>query len=196
MEPLLPLGTPSVSQIVGGRARRSAMNTEARRREAPDLYGVLPPKTGARLDAEVPTSSARGSPSALWRPLRLSPPACLARTPPAGERFNLVCSLGSYPVWRGRLSPAGSLVAFAWSGHAETGRRTSMSRPSRVKRFASFRVPHGSRVRRFSPDGSRIAFASFRSGASEIWIAGRDGSGLQQVISIGFMTTESSWSYG
>ena len=38
---------------------------------------------------------------------------------------------------------------------------------------------------RFSPDGSRIAFASFRSGAPEIWVAGRDGSGLQQVTTLG-----------
>jgi Tol biopolymer transport system component len=38
---------------------------------------------------------------------------------------------------------------------------------------------------RFSPDGSRIAFASLRSGAPEVWVAGRDGSGLQQVTSLG-----------
>src|SRR6185436_18346899 len=38
---------------------------------------------------------------------------------------------------------------------------------------------------RFSPDGSRIAFASLRSGASEVWVAQRDGSGLQQVTSLG-----------
>ena len=38
---------------------------------------------------------------------------------------------------------------------------------------------------RFSPDGSRIAFASLRSGASEVWVAGRDGSGLQQVTTLG-----------
>ena len=38
---------------------------------------------------------------------------------------------------------------------------------------------------RFSPDGSRIAFASFRSGAQEIWVAGRDGSGLRQVTTLG-----------
>ena len=38
---------------------------------------------------------------------------------------------------------------------------------------------------RFSPDGSRIAVASFRSGAHEIWVAGRDGSGLQQVTTLG-----------
>ena len=38
---------------------------------------------------------------------------------------------------------------------------------------------------RFSPDGSRIAFASHRSGGPEIWVAGRDGSGLQQITSLG-----------
>ena len=38
---------------------------------------------------------------------------------------------------------------------------------------------------RFSADGSRIAVASFRSGALEIWVAGRDGSGLQQVTTLG-----------
>ncbi len=38
---------------------------------------------------------------------------------------------------------------------------------------------------RFSADASRIALTSFRSGASEIWVAGRDGSGLQQVTTLG-----------
>ncbi len=38
---------------------------------------------------------------------------------------------------------------------------------------------------RFSPDGSRIAFASLRSGGPEVWVAERDGSGLQQVTALG-----------
>jgi len=38
---------------------------------------------------------------------------------------------------------------------------------------------------RFSPDGSRIAFVSHRSGNPEIWVSGRDGSGLQQITSLG-----------
>ena len=38
---------------------------------------------------------------------------------------------------------------------------------------------------RFSPDGRRIAVASFRSGAQELWVAGRDGSGIQQVTTLG-----------
>jgi len=35
-----------------------------------------------------------------------------------------------------------------------------------------------------SPDGSRIAFVSDRSGLAQVWVAGRDGSGLQQITSI------------
>ena len=38
---------------------------------------------------------------------------------------------------------------------------------------------------RFSADGSRIAFVSFRSGGPEFWVAGRDGSGLQQITTLG-----------
>jgi len=38
---------------------------------------------------------------------------------------------------------------------------------------------------RFSPDGQRVAFVSSRSGGLEIWVAGRDGSALQQITSLG-----------
>jgi Tol biopolymer transport system component len=38
---------------------------------------------------------------------------------------------------------------------------------------------------RFSPNGSTIAFASLRSGGPEIWVAGRDGSGLRQITAVG-----------
>ncbi len=65
--------------------------------------------------------------------------------------------------------------------------------------FSSRRPPHGislirtdgtgirqltdarDRHPQWSPDGERIAFQSYRSGTSEIWIVNPDGSGLQQV---------------
>jgi Tol biopolymer transport system component len=37
----------------------------------------------------------------------------------------------------------------------------------------------------FSPDGTRIAFASYRSGTPEIWLAEHDGSKLRQITSLG-----------
>jgi Tol biopolymer transport system component len=38
---------------------------------------------------------------------------------------------------------------------------------------------------RFSPDGRRIAFTSYRSGAPELWTAERDGSSLRQITALG-----------
>jgi Tol biopolymer transport system component len=38
---------------------------------------------------------------------------------------------------------------------------------------------------RLSPDGSRVAFVSLRSGSSEVWIAERAGNGLRQVTTLG-----------
>jgi Tol biopolymer transport system component len=38
---------------------------------------------------------------------------------------------------------------------------------------------------RFSPDASRVAFVSQRSGGPDIWVAGRDGRALQQITSLG-----------
>jgi eukaryotic-like serine/threonine-protein kinase len=48
---------------------------------------------------------------------------------------------------------------------------------------------------RFSPDGSRIAFVSYRSGSGEIWVAAYDGSGLKRLTDLrGLETVVSSWS--
>ena len=54
--------------------------------------------------------------------------------------------------------------------------------------FASQPVSSSTRIEgsaRFSPDGNRIAFASFRSRAVEVWVSQRDGSGLQQLTTLG-----------
>ena len=42
---------------------------------------------------------------------------------------------------------------------------------------------HRDRAARWSPDGSRIAFYSDRSGKYEVWTINRDGSGLRQITS-------------
>jgi Tol biopolymer transport system component len=48
---------------------------------------------------------------------------------------------------------------------------------------------------RFSPDGSRVAFVSYRSGPGEIWVAGRDGSGLRRLTDLkGKETVVGGWS--
>ena len=65
---------------------------------------------------------------------------------------------------------------------------TDLEAPLVNDTFESPAVLNSTRIEgsaRFSPDGNRIAFASLRSGASEIWVAQRDGSGLQQVTTQG-----------
>jgi Tol biopolymer transport system component len=48
---------------------------------------------------------------------------------------------------------------------------------------------------RFSPDGTQVAFTSDRSGSPQVWIAGRDGSGLRSVTDLRDATVNvGSWS--
>ena len=46
---------------------------------------------------------------------------------------------------------------------------------------------------RYSPDGNRIAFVSFRSGASEIWTCAGDGSNPVQLTSLGAQSGDPRW---
>ena len=51
--------------------------------------------------------------------------------------------------------------------------------------LAAFSSTFDEQTPHYSPDGQRLAFASTRSGAEEIWIANRDGSNPLQVTSMG-----------
>jgi Tol biopolymer transport system component len=54
--------------------------------------------------------------------------------------------------------------------------------------FESQAVSSSTRIEgsaRFSSDGTRLAFTSFRSGSGEVWVSQRDGSGLQQLTTLG-----------
>ena len=46
---------------------------------------------------------------------------------------------------------------------------------------------------KYSPDGNRIAFVSYRSGASEIWTCDSDGSNPVQLTSLGALTDSPRW---
>jgi Tol biopolymer transport system component len=55
-------------------------------------------------------------------------------------------------------------------------------------RIESHAVANSTRIEasaQFSPDGQRIALASYRSGDPEIWLADRDGARLRQITSLG-----------
>ena len=59
-----------------------------------------------------------------------------------------------------------------------------------VKLIASSRLDE---MPRYSPDGNRIAFVSYRSGASEIWTCDSDGSNPVQLTSLGAQTGYPRW---
>jgi Tol biopolymer transport system component len=100
---------------------------------------------------------------------------------PAGER-----AVGApFALTRGSLragfpdpSPDGEWVAF----HS-TGRQADVflvrADGSGLRQLTD--DMHRDQWPRWSPDGARIAFTSYRGGASEVWSIERDGSGLQQL---------------
>ena len=53
---------------------------------------------------------------------------------------------------------------------------------------------HNDRRPRWSPDGSRIAFDSTRSGSYQLWTMNRDGSGLTQLTDTSFNVVMRAWS--
>jgi Tol biopolymer transport system component len=62
----------------------------------------------------------------------------------------------------------------------------------RTKLIASTHLDH---MPQYSPDGTRIAFASDRSGSHEIWVCDSNGSGTMQLTSFdGPMTSGPHWS--
>ncbi len=140
----------------------------------------------------------------------------LAWTPDGGE---IVFSSGSnwagaaVQLWR--VSPTGAgkprVLAFAgehgwWPAISRRGNRLAFSRnhanDEKIWRLDLF-GPNGKAgeavkliastrnelVPQYSPDGTRIAFISQRSGGDEVWVCGRDGSGAVQLTSLGAAIT-------
>jgi Tol biopolymer transport system component len=99
------------------------------------------------------------------RPERLSPSGDNCRQPTvARQKRRLAFTRARWDdnLWTLRQSASGR-----WAG-------------SPVRLIGSTRPEY---LARFSPDGTRIAFGSNRSGKSEVWVADRDGRNAQQLTS-------------
>jgi Tol biopolymer transport system component/DNA-binding winged helix-turn-helix (wHTH) protein len=89
-----------------------------------------------------------------------------------GNRLVYVRQMANLNIWRRRLNSvvsAGPPDKFIASTRMESG-------------------PH------FSPDGSKIAFESTRSGAYEVWMCSSDGTGLVQLTNFNSVTGTPRWS--
>jgi TolB protein len=90
------------------------------------------------------------------------------------------------------ISPDGSLIAFMrWTPISNQHQIWVMDRDGGNPR----QVVSGSGWDpTWSPDGSRILFASDRSGGTQLWVVGLDGSGLRQISNLPAIRGRSDWS--
>jgi Tol biopolymer transport system component len=116
----------------------------------------------------------------------------LLRVPANGSAASTAVAdlpLGAVAPATSRLRPGGSFrVAFVY-GHAEVGLRMIDLHAGRDGPTITAVTPFCDATRsdvpgRFSPDGTQVAFTSDRSGSSQLWVAGRDGSHLRSVTNL------------
>ncbi|MDR3762901.1 MAG: winged helix-turn-helix domain-containing protein [Acidobacteriota bacterium] len=132
-------------------------------------------------------SSDRGGRPSLWR-LSLENGA-------APERIEVGSDDASFPA----VAPKGSRIAYAqgksnWSiMQVELRNGTAKPGDARLKPFLSSTLQDSSP--HYSPDGSRLAFQSWRAGTQEIWLCNSDGTSPVKLTSFdGPLTGSPNWS--
>jgi len=161
--------------------------------------------------------SPDGTPAGEPRPIPIDAPAVTGPAWTADGR-DLICAAGSpyftnSRLWRvpvsgeGRAAPLpfgedGYMPAVARTGHrlAYAIRPEAESDIFRVDLQGSGTAPtpfisstREENLPAWSPDGSRIAFGSARSGAQELWLCDRDGSHPRQLTSMGSIAGTARW---
>jgi Tol biopolymer transport system component/serine/threonine protein kinase len=132
--------------------------------------------------SDIIFSSVRGGNNGLWR------------IPIAGGQPELIMSGDFIDV---TVSRQGNRLAYTKEVYDTNIWRASLSSPTTiagtpVKLIAS---TYGDDSPQYSPDGSKIAFASTRTGNEEIWLCSSDGSGLLQLTNFnGSPTGSPRWS--
>jgi Tol biopolymer transport system component len=93
-----------------------------------------------------------------------------------------------------QLPPVGPRIAFSRAGgtHQDTEIYVMRSDGTGVTRLTNHSAPDEDP--HFSPDGSKIAFTSFRSGNSEIWVMDADGANPRNLTNDGGFDAEPAWS--
>ncbi|HEX8924791.1 MAG TPA: DPP IV N-terminal domain-containing protein, partial [Terriglobales bacterium] len=101
--------------------------------------------------------------------------------------------VGSEDAFHPAVSRQGNHLAYAQSSASWSIMRVSLAAKETVTRLWSSTQEDS--APRFSPDGKRIAFQSWRSGTQEIWVAQADGSGPEKLTSFeASLTGSPDWS--
>ena len=129
---------------------------------------------------EIIFSSNRAGKSSLWKI------SAKGGTP---ERM----SIGSEDAFHPAVSRQGNHLAYAQSSAKWSIVRVNLAAKDSVN--ALWSSTQEDSAPRFSPDGQRIAFQSWRSGMQEIWVAQADGSGPEKLTSFeASLTGSPDWS--
>jgi Tol biopolymer transport system component/DNA-binding winged helix-turn-helix (wHTH) protein len=133
-------------------------------------------------DDSIIFSSNRGGKFALWRvSLRGGEPERL----PVGteDAFQPDFSRTAHRLLYTQSSATWSILAIPLRAELQAGKPTPV-----VSSTAQDSAPS------FAPDGTRLAFQSWRSGTQELWVVSRDGSNMRQLTSNGGLTGSPSFS--
>jgi Tol biopolymer transport system component/DNA-binding winged helix-turn-helix (wHTH) protein len=127
-------------------------------------------------------SSDRRGKFALWR---------VAASGGAPERLPVGTEGASYPA----IAPKGDRLAYAQTSAQWSIMRVVLDTAGKAKTTRLLSSTEQDSAPRYSPDGTRIAFQSWRSGTQEIWVCASSGSGPVQLTSFnGPLTGSPSWS--
>jgi Tol biopolymer transport system component len=141
---------------------------------------------------EIVYSVAHGGPKRLFRI------AANGRQPGRGSPIQGISAEADFPSMSRHRQSAGVRLAFRTLFLDIDLQMMDLAAPRDGGTIRAHAFSPSTRVEgsaRFSPDGNRIAFVSYRSGNGEIWLAERDGSGLRRLTDLGAQeTVVSSWS--
>ena len=145
---------------------------------------IFGPPAWTKDGDEILFSSNRAGLPAIWR-------ISVSGGPP--RRVPGVGAIASYPS----LSLTGKELGYEYAEQEENSWRLQLNDATHVRGAASVLVSSAKSqnlLPRFSPDGSKIAFQSERSGYSEIWICNADGSQTWQATSLRGFAGGPQWS--
>ena len=101
----------------------------------------------------------------------------LLRVPAFGEPTITDCSQAGSPAWRPAVSRSGNRLAFQMSSKAVSVWQSDLTPGGKVETHRVVVTDAGrNEGAQVSPDDTKLAFMSTRSGAMEIWVSNRDGS--------------------